>query len=451
GGGGGGGAGGFGVSLGGLTGPLGFVVLALLAALGGLILNLTPCVLPVIPIKILTLTKGAGSPRKTLILGAWMAAGVVGFWLLLGVLAASVASLVDPSRVFGIWWITTGLGLLIGAMGVGIMGLFTINLPQAVYAVNPQAESPGGSFLFGVMTAVLGLPCFGFVAGALIPASAAFGPTATVVIFAALGVGMALPYFVLAARPQWVERLPRTGPASELVKQVMGLLLLAAAAYFVGSGLVALVQDHPYLAKRLHWWVVAIFGTLAGGWLALRTFQITRKPAPRAVFLAIGLVIAAGGLSAAWNTTAQASEEYAKQAAARAEAGESGALITTTWVDYSESLLRRAAEANKVVVMDFTAEWCLNCKALKAAVLNVEPVKSVLEGPGVVMVKVDLTSTRAPGWDKLRSFGQTGIPLLVVLGPGSTEPWMSNAYTADQVLGAIELARPTSKAALASP
>lgn len=421
----------FGLSLSGLTGPFGFVVLALLSAVGGLILNLTPCVLPVIPIKVLSLTKSAGTPRKTLILGIWMAAGVVAFWLLLGVLAASVASLVDPSRIFGIWWVTTGLGVLIAAMGVGIMGMFTINLPQQVYMVNPQTDTAGGSFFFGVMTAVLGLPCFGFVAGALIPASVAFGSTATVVIFGAIGAGMALPYLVLSAKPQWVERLPRTGPASELVKQVMGLLLLAAAAYFVGAGLKALVQDYPEIGKTLHWWVVALFALAAGGWLVLRTFQITKKAFPRGAFALIGLVLAAGGVFAAWNQTYQAR--------------------TSTWVDYSETVVAQALASDKVVVMDFTAEWCLNCKALKAAVLNASPVKPALDRPDVVKVTVDLTSTKAPGWEKLRALGQTGIPLLVIQGPGLEEPWMSNAYTSDQVLEAIARARGAAGAVSGAP
>lgn len=426
----------FGFSLSGLSGPWGFVLLALLSALGGFVLNLTPCVLPVIPIKVITLTRHAGTPGRSLVLGLWMAAGVVAFWVGLGVPAALFSSLADPSRLFGIWWLTLGIGAIIAAMGLGIMGLFTFNLPQQAYMVNPEADSPMGSFLFGVMTAVLGLPCFGFVAGALLPSAALIGPAATLVVFAAIGVGMALPYLVLAAKPSWVERLPRTGPASELVKQVMGLLLLAAAAYFVGAGVIALVQDYPYLGKQLHTWVMAILGALGGLWLAFRTIRITKRALPRVVFSIVGLVIAAGGVVYASKNTADARLEYERREAAMAGA-DSGALITSTWVDYSEPLVARALAAGKVVVMDFTAEWCLNCKALKATVLNVDPVRSVLESDDVVMVRVDLTSIRAPGWEKLRALGQTGIPLLVVQGPGTAEPWLSNAYTSEQVLDAI--------------
>jgi thiol:disulfide interchange protein len=110
-------------------------------------------------------------------------------------------------------------------MGIGIMGLFTIQLPAAVYAVNPKAETAWGSFLFGVMTAVLGLPCFGFVAGALLAGAATLPASTVMLVFASIGVGMAAPYLVLSAKPSLLRHLPRTGPASELVKQVMGLLL----------------------------------------------------------------------------------------------------------------------------------------------------------------------------------------------------------------------------------
>ena len=214
-----------------------------------------------------------------------MAIGVVAFWAGIGIPAALFTAAADPSRIFGIWWLTLGIGLLIALMGVGIMGLFTIQLPAAAYAVNPKADTAWGSFLFGVMTGVLGLPCFGFVAGALLAGSATLPPATIMIIFTSMGVGMAAPYLVLAAKPSLVERIPRTGPASELVKQVMGLLLLAAAAYFIGSGLIALVIDYPYLAKQLHWWVVALCAVLLV-WLADKDLRFVE-----CAVLALGLLV----------------------------------------------------------------------------------------------------------------------------------------------------------------
>ncbi len=413
----------------GISVPTGAVGLALLGALGGLILNLTPCVLPVIPLKVMAISKHAGSPGRTLYLGSWMAIGVIGFWAGLGLLASFVTAFADPSRLFGIWWITLGIGLIIAAMGVGILGAFQITLPQKVTALNPKADSGWGSFLFGIMTAVLGLPCFGFVAGALL-AGAATMPTSTVMaIFVGIGVGMASPYVVLSLKPSLLGMLPKAGPASDLVKQVMGLLLLAASAYFIGAGVLAFVSGNLDLVSKLpwwgtvvHWWAVGALAIGAGGWLAWRTIRISKKPGPSIAMALVGLVLAGGGVVAAASQTEHARHDF--------------------WVPFTQSLLDESLARGDVVVLDFTAEWCLNCKTLEAAVLSPDPVGSVLRsGDGIVPMKADLTSTKAAGWNKLSELGQRGIPLLVVYGPGLDEPWLANAYTADQVLEAIEQAR----------
>jgi len=110
-----------------------------------------------------------------------MAIGVVAFWAALGaplaLLVAYGKGFVDPSAfIFGRWYITLGLGAVIALMGLGIMGLFAINLPQKAYMINPSADNAQGSFLFGVMTAVLGLPCFGFVVAPLLAGAATMPP-----------------------------------------------------------------------------------------------------------------------------------------------------------------------------------------------------------------------------------------------------------------------------------
>ncbi|MEM7622020.1 MAG: cytochrome c biogenesis protein CcdA, partial [Planctomycetota bacterium] len=391
--------------------------------LGGFVLNLTPCVLPVIPIKVMTISHHAGSPGKSLMLGLWMFLGVVAFWFGIGLPVALVSGFADPSMLFGIWWVTLSIGLLIAVMGVGIMGAFSIELPSNVSAISPKADSPVGSFLFGVMTAVLGLPCFGFVAGALLAGTATMPWWLVLTIFTAIGAGMGLPYLVLAAKPEWVNKIPRTGPASELVKQVMGLLLLAAAAYFIGSGVLALVgpQDLPWWGKIIHWWGVALFAAAAGLWLITRTLSISKNAAMRAAMAVIALVLGTGGVAAATSQTDKARNDF--------------------WLPYSEDALNARLAGGDVVVLDFTAEWCLNCKALEAAVLGVDPVKPLLLSTGVVPFKADLTRSDAPGWDKLTALGKTGIPTLAVFGPGTAEPWIANAYTSREVVDAIERAK----------
>lgn len=407
----------------------GLVLLAVFGFMGGFILNLTPCVLPVIPIKIMTLSHHAGESRwRTLFLGIWMALGVIAFWLALGMPVAFLNGVSDPSRIFGVWWVTLSIGLIIGVMGIGIMGAFTLQLPQKIYMVNPKADSAWGSFVFGIMTAVLGLPCFGFVAGALVPAALTQGPLVVLVLFTSMGVGMASPYFALSAFPELIERLPRTGPASELVKQVMGLLLIAAAVYFVGAGVFAFLKSDPVRAaslpwwtKTIHWWVIALCGLAAGGWLVFRTFQISSKSTPRAVFSLVALLFVGGGVVLGVNRTNKAMHDF--------------------WLPYEPATLTEAVEGGKVVVIDFTADWCINCQFLKATILDREPVKTELRSEGVVPLLADLTSTKAPGWARLSDLGRTGIPTLAIFGPGLSEPWVASAYTSEHVMEALDMAR----------
>ncbi len=410
----------------------------LAAALGGLVLNLTPCVLPVIPIKVMTLVKHGGEHRgRTLMLGFWMALGVVAFWLAMGVPMAFISKGLDPSRLlFGKWWITLAVGLIIALLGVGIMGLFTINLPKAVYAMNPRADSPHGSFLFGVMTAVLGLPCFGFVAGGLLLGAATMSALRIMTIFGGLGVGMALPYLVLAAYPQLLNRIPRTGPASELVKQVMGLLMFAGAAFFVAVGLYTLILERPWLATNMKWWGVVLFIGLAGGWLVLRTFQISKRPLPRVFFTVVAL---AGTLGFGWfafDSTTLAKTEYL----ARAQVEGTDGYTLDAWNHYTPARFARAIADGRVVMVDFTAEWCLNCKAYKRAVLDREPVLSRVAAGDVVRFEADTTSDADPANEFMAELGIIGIPHLAIFGPGITSPLISRSATGAELVRRLDRA-----------
>ncbi len=400
----------------------GLIVLGLFSILGGFLLNLTPCVLPVIPIKIMTLTQHAASPGKALVLGLYMASGVIAFWVAIGIPMAFVSANLDPSKfIFGVWWITLSIGLIIALMGFGIMGLFTLNLPQSVYSVNTKADSPGGSFMFGVLTAVLGLPCFGFVAGGLLAGAATLPPLTIMAIFGGIGIGMALPYLVLSAKPSLIRFIPRTGPASELVKQVMGLLLLAAAAFFLTAGIKAAIIDRPYLTGSIGWWAVGFFVLLAGVWMTFRILQISKAAWPKVVIPLLALLMVGGILLFANDKLSTDQENYQIRQSALSET-ESGEVPTGVWIDYTTSAFNSARRAGKSVLLDFTADWCINCKIFKRLILDAEPTKSRLAETPIVLMEVDFTSTNSPGWKLLQQLGRTGIPTWVIYGPDGGDP-----------------------------
>jgi thiol:disulfide interchange protein len=402
------------------TGAAGFALLLLVAMLGGLLLNFTPCVLPVIPLKIMSLSQAGGSWRRSFGLGLAMSAGVVTFWLALGLAIAFVSGFTAANQLFQYPLFTLGVGVFIAVMAVAMTGLFSVTLPQSVYKFNPGKESVTGSFMFGVLTAVLSTPCTAPFMGAAAAWAATQAPAITLLTFGAIGIGMALPYIVLSAFPQLVRKMPRSGPASELIKQVMGLLMLAAAAYFIGVGLSGLLAQPPEPPSRAYWWGVAFFVAAAGGWLAWQTLKIAHRRFNKVLFTGLGVAMVVGAVYMASAFT------------------QHGAI---PWVYYTPERLAQAKADGKVVVMEFTAEWCLNCKTLEETVLKDPRVVALLNDDDVVPMRVDLTGNNPVGNAMLKQVDRVTIPLLVVFAPDGSEVYKADFYTVDAVVAAIAEAR----------
>ena len=396
---------------------LGILLVLVVAFFGGMLLNFTPCVLPVIPLKIMSLSAAAGDRARCLQLGLVMSAGVVAFWIVLGLLVGGLSDFTTSNQLFQYPLFTIGLGLFIAVMAFGMAGFFSVNLPQWVHSIDASHETMGGSFVMGIMTAVLSTPCTAPLMGAAAGWAAASGSLATVLtVFGTIGAGMAAPYALLSAFPQMARRMPRSGPASEVVKQVMGLLLMAAAAFFIGAG----VNGWLPVPSMVHWWIVGGFGVAAGLWMAWRTVRITRSLARRAVYGGLGLLMAV--VSA--GVTRELGMDHGRIA----------------WVRYSAQALEQARHDGRVVLLDFTAEWCLNCKALEKAVLDRTEVAAAISQPGVTALKVDITSRSSDGWNLLHAYDRVSIPLLVVQKADGTVTLKSDAYTPEQVLTALKQA-----------
>jgi len=409
------------------SGPAGFAMLLLLAALGGALLNFTPCVLPVIPIKILGLAQTAGNRKKTLMLGSVMAAGVVSFWLGLGIAIAGVSGFTASNQLFQYPVFSITVGVIIAIMAVGMCGLFAIRLPNFVYSVSPKHDSVVGSYGFGIMTAVLSTPCTAPMMGAAAAWAATQSPTTTLITFAAIGIGMALPYLILSANPKLVDSLPRTGPGSELLKQVMGLLMLAAAAFFIGAGISGMISDGTQAAPKGHWWVVGGIVAIAGLWLIIRIVNATSSTAKRAIFAALGVcTIVLAGFGALAMTQGDTHDD-----------------APINWVYYTPERFEEALADGNVILLDFTADWCANCHLLEHTVLNTEAVTEMLRGDDFVAMKVDLTGGYPDGKAKLKEAGSVTIPYLVIYSPDGQVAFNANWYTASQITEALAKAKST--------
>jgi thiol:disulfide interchange protein len=424
------------------TTGVGYVLLLGLAFVGGLILNFTPCVLPIIPLKVLGLVQAAGNPRRALFLGTVMAAGVFAFWFGLGLVIALSTSIKGASQLSGVWWFMVAIGVFILTMGLGSLGAFNVGLPDWVYSINPSQDKPHGAFMYGIMSALLATPCVAPLMGTA-AGWAAFQPAlTTITVFGVIGLGMASIYIVLAANPAWVSKLPRGGPAGDALKQVLGLLMVGVSIFFVANGLMTLTSQKPYLSGVLYWWIIAAVNGVAAVWMIVRTFAITKSPVKRGIFTVIAVLL--GGAMFAWaNTVTQEARKAAElDANTDANGGGGGAKVKSLghWKAWTQEAEDAARKEGKVVVLEFTASWCLICHTLESKVLNKPETVAALTGPGVVAFKVDLSASTSPGWDKLYQYKRNGPPLLVVSRPnskGSENDWLSDAYTIDGVVKAI--------------
>ena len=394
----------------------GRALLLLTAALGGLLLNCTPCVLPLVPIKVISMSQAASRPGRCAALGASTFLGVTAFWLALGGLVSAVSGFTTANQLFHYPVFTIAVGAVIAAMAVAMFGGRSMRLPNFIYSFNPAQETLGGAFGIGVLTAVLSTPCTAPFMGAAAAWAVTQTPATTLLTFFAVGAGMGAPYMALAAFPRLVSRVPRSGPASELLKQAMAIFMLAAAAYFIGTGLSTLAADPASPPSRLYWWPVMGLCALSGAWTGFRAARLTAGNIRKAAWITVGALVLAASIAGGWRLT------------------DSGPIA---WVTYTPERLDKALTERRPVVMVFTAEWCLNCKALEHSVWNDRELADLMSRAAVVPMKVDLTGSNPAGKEKLREAGSLTIPFLTVLARDGHPVFKGDFYTAVQVTEAI--------------
>jgi suppressor for copper-sensitivity B len=386
-----------------------------LAVLGGLILNLMPCVLPVLSLKLLSVV-GQGGRERRHVRQSFLAsaAGIVTCFLLL---AAGAAALKAGGMAVG-WGVQfqqplflVALTLILTLFACNLFGVFEIRLPGRLNDKLAQAggapAAPGhreglaGHFATGMFATLLATPCSAPFLGTAVGFALSRGLVEILAIFLALGVGLALPYLAVAAVPALAAKLPRPGKWMIAVRRVLGVALAGTAVWLLT---VLAAEDGQLTALVVAGLMVALGGLIA---LRLKLAGGLRKAVPAgAAVLALAAFAAPLALQA--------------PADARDPAG-ADAAQTADWRPLDQAAIDRLVAEGKVVFVDVTAEWCITCQVNKKLVIDSDRVQQRLDQPQVVRMRGDWTRPSDRIANYLASFGRYGIPFNAVYGPGAPD------------------------------
>jgi len=402
------------------TSLLKVVAVAAIAFLGGLILNVMPCVLPVLSIKLTSVLKATGQTRQMTRNGfLFSALGVLTFvWAL----AAALVFLqwIGVSVGWGIQFqnpiFVTLMFMVIAVFAANLFGAFEITLPAALQDRLGASNARAGyisDFGTGLLAAILATPCSAPFLGTAITFALAGTPLDVTVIFTALGLGLALPYLVIAARPELVTRLPRPGRWMLLVRILLGGLLLATAAWllFVLVG-VAGGRAAAVISALTAVFIVAASIPQANQW-------VRRAVLSGCVLLAVfgsGFILSPVRMTVSVDAMSH-------------------------WQDFDPLGIARHVSEGQTVFVDVTADWCLTCKANKSLVLDRDPVRARLRGGSVIAMQADWTRPDDSIARLLERYDRYGIPFNIVFGPGAPSGIaLPEILTPQLVLNALDTA-----------
>ena len=404
------------------------------AFLAGLLFNIMPCVLPVLPLKASGFYEAAGHSRgRSMFLGLVFSLGLIAVFGVLALLIL-VFKFITWGDLFQQGWFIWSIVFLLVALAFSLFGAYTFRLPVGAYSFEPRHDTVSGNFLLGGLTAILATPCTAPFLPPLLLWAALAPPAVGVMGFLMVGVGMASPYLFLSATPELARKFPRTGPWSDLFKQMMGFMMLAAAAYFAAARLIH--------GPEFHWAVVAMVA-VAALYLVARTVQLSKDAVPVAVSSSLAIIMLGGALW--WTARVTGLGAQPQYAVAANGGGEAKA----QWVAYSDAKFDELRRQGKPVLVKFTANWCATCQVVEGTVFKDAAVWDSITRHDVVPMKVDLTDEEAPGKELLLKLNPAGgIPLTAIFSPSLQRPIvLSSIYKSDALLTAIDQAVPATQVA----
>jgi thiol:disulfide interchange protein DsbD len=443
---GGAGAGGAGAGLSGVApeggAAMNLLLAALFAAIGGLILNLMPCVFPVIGLKVLGFARHGGGgdaahrqiARSASRAGAFaFSAGVVVSFL---VLAALLLALRAAGEVAG-WGFqlqspafVSAMALLFVAMALNFSGVFEMGTAMTrLGQFDPAARTGGGSSLAGsfgsgVLAVLVATPCTAPFMGSALGFTLSATVGETLIVFTALGLGMALPYLLLGLFPAWLRWLPRPGRWMESFRQALAFPLYATSAWLAWV-LGQQAGIDAVLALAIGAVLIALAAWLYGRFVQqAQTAKLDPAVARRRRGLAAALAVLAlvGGLLVAWPSSDALPPATPAASGAGVGAAPGATADAGAWYPWSAETVSRALAEGRPVFVDFTAAWCVSCQVNKKLVLDRGPVVEAMQRANVLRLKADWTNRDPAITAELARHGRNGVPLYLVYRPGGGAP-----------------------------
>ena len=402
----------------------GLLGMLLVALLGGLILNLMPCVLPVLSIKVLGVL-GHGGGERGHVRASFIASGtgIIVSFLALAALAIGLKQ-AGAAVGWGIQFQQPGflalMVVLLALFAANLWGLFEIPMPSFLFnrGSGTAHHTVAGHFLSGAFATLLATPCSAPFLGTAIGFALARGPSEIALIFASLGLGMAAPYLAVALWPDAALKMPKPGRWMVTVRKILGFALAATGLWLltvlmVQAGLLAALITGGAMATA-----IAILGLR-------HLLPSAARPAVTACVVALaGLALVAPFHGSAGSDNAT----------------DTGGAVP--WGRFDSQTLSRLVSEGKVVFVDVTADWCITCKVNKAAVVERGEVARRLSSPGMVALRADWTKPDESISRYLASFGRYGIPFNAVYGPSAPDGIaLPELLSEAEVLAALDKAR----------
>ncbi|HIF9160224.1 TPA: protein-disulfide reductase DsbD family protein [Photobacterium damselae] len=391
-----------------------------LALLGGLILNIMPCVLPVLGMKLSSVISAKGLERRQ-IRAQFIASALgilVSFWLLAGFLALLKVS--GQALGWGVQfqspWFIGAMMIITGLFAANMLGLFEIRLSSNTntWLATRGGNSYGGHFVQGMFATLLATPCSAPFLGTAVAFALGANYLTLFAIFTALAVGMAAPWLLIALFPQLANALPKPGMWMNTVKTIFGLMMLVTSLWLLSL-----------MANFFSLKIVIVIGVIA---LALLLSQLWRIKGKRATLLTVGFLILVTAIGLIIGSLT--ADKWAKPLPQDHH-----------WIPLNVEQIKQDVAKGKTVFVDVTADWCITCKANKVGVILQEPVYSALDQENIVLMRGDWTKPSDYVTNFLQSHGRFGVPFNIVYGPAAPNGIeLPVILTSEQVLDALKQA-----------